>query len=52
MEIFNLFQSETDIGPDGNEPPGYEQTRAARVGKTIGASQMGMSVYELPTRNG
>lgn len=49
MEIFNLFQSETDIGPDGNEPPGYEQTRAARVGKKIGATKMGMSIYELPT---
>jgi uncharacterized cupin superfamily protein len=40
---------ETDVGPEGNEPPGYEQTRAVRVGKKIGASQMGMSVYELPT---
>jgi uncharacterized cupin superfamily protein len=49
MEIFNLFQNETDIGPDGNEPSGYDQTRAARVGKKIGATQMGMSVYELPT---
>jgi uncharacterized cupin superfamily protein len=49
METFNLFQSETDIGPDGNEPPGYEQTRAARVGKKIGATKMGMSIYELPT---
>jgi uncharacterized cupin superfamily protein len=49
MEIINLFQVETDIGPDGNEPPGYEQTRAARVGKTIGATKMGMSIYELPT---
>ena len=49
MEIFNLFNSETDIGPDGDEPPGYEQTRATRVGKRIGATQMGMSVYELPT---
>jgi uncharacterized cupin superfamily protein len=49
MEIFNLFHGETDIGPDGSEPPGYDQTRAARVGKEIGATQMGMSVYELPT---
>ena len=49
MEIFNLFHGETDVGPDGSEPPGYEQTRAARVGKAIGATQMGMSIYELPT---
>jgi uncharacterized cupin superfamily protein len=48
MEIFNLFQGETDVGPDGTEPSGYEQTRAARVGKAIGAKQMGMSIYELP----
>jgi uncharacterized cupin superfamily protein len=48
MEIFNLFNSEMDIGPDGAEPPGYEQTRASRVGKRIGATQLGMSVYELP----
>jgi uncharacterized cupin superfamily protein len=48
MEIFNLFDGETDVGPDGSEPPGYELTRAARVGKRIGAKQLGMSVYELP----
>jgi uncharacterized cupin superfamily protein len=48
MEIFNLFNAETDVGPDGNEPPGYELTRAVRVGKAIGASQLGMSIYELP----
>jgi uncharacterized cupin superfamily protein len=49
MEIFNLFHGATDVGPDGSEPPGYEQTRAARVGKAIGATQLGMSIYELPT---
>jgi uncharacterized cupin superfamily protein len=48
MEIFNLFQNETDIGPEGNEPPGYDETRAARVGKRIGATEIGMTVYELP----
>jgi uncharacterized cupin superfamily protein len=48
MEIFNLLHGETDTGPDGNEPPGYELTRAVRVGKKIGASQLGMSIYELP----
>jgi uncharacterized cupin superfamily protein len=48
VEIFNLFHGETDVGPEGSEPPGYEKTRAARVGKAIGATQMGMSIYELP----
>ena len=49
MEIFNLFKGETDTGPSGDEPPGYELTRAARVGKAIGATRLGMSIYELPT---
>ena len=48
MEIFNLFHGEADVGPGGDEPPGYELTRAVRVGKKIGAKQMGMSIYELP----
>jgi uncharacterized cupin superfamily protein len=48
MEIFNLFHGETDVGAEGDEPPGYELTRAARVGKRIGATRLGMSVYELP----
>jgi len=47
MEIFNLFTGETDEGPDGTEPDGY-LFRAVRVGKKIGASRLGMSVYELP----
>ena len=46
METFNLFTGATDEGPDGNEPDGY-LCRAVRVGKKIGAKQMGMSVYEL-----
>ena len=49
MEIFNLFHDEADVGPSGDEPPGYELTRAARVGKAIGATRIGMSIYELPT---
>ena len=49
MEIFNLFHGETEVGPSGDEPPGYELTRAARVGKAIGASRLGLSVYDLPT---
>jgi uncharacterized cupin superfamily protein len=46
MEIFNVFSGETDDGPDGNEPDGYA-CRVVRVGRKIGAAQMGMSVYEL-----
>jgi uncharacterized cupin superfamily protein len=49
MEIFNLFQGEADVGPSGDEPPGYELTRAARVGKAIGATRLGLSIYDLPT---
>jgi uncharacterized cupin superfamily protein len=48
MEIFNLFHGELDMGPEGDEPPGYEQVRAVRVGNKIGASRIGLSVYELP----
>src|SRR4051794_21488008 len=48
MELFNLFTAEADTGPEGNEPPGYELTRAVRVGPKIGASLLGMSIYELP----
>jgi uncharacterized cupin superfamily protein len=47
MEIFNLFTDKTDEEPDGNEPDGY-LCRTVRVGKKIGASRLGMSVYELP----
>jgi uncharacterized cupin superfamily protein len=47
MEIFNLFTGETDIGPEGNEPPGYLCT-AARLGPKLGGSRLGMSVYDLP----
>ena len=49
MEIFNLFHGEVDVGPSGDEPPGYELTRAARVGKAIGATRLGLSIYDLPT---
>ena len=48
MEIFNLFHGELDELPAGGEPPGYELGRAARVGRKIGASQIGLSIYELP----
>ena len=49
MEIFNLFHGEADVGASGDEPPGYELTRAARVGKAIGATRLGLSIYDLPT---
>jgi len=48
MEIFNLFHGEADVGPSGDEPPGYELTRGARVGKAIGAKRLGLSIYDLP----
>ncbi len=47
MEIFNLFTGETDEGPGDGEPDGF-RCSAVRVGKKIGASRMGMSIYELP----
>ena len=48
MEIFNLFRGEPDVAPSGDEPPGYELTRAARVGKAIGATRLGLTIYDLP----
>ncbi len=45
METFDLFSGETDEGPQ--EEPGY-RCRAARVGSKVGASRLGMSVYDLP----
>ncbi len=47
MDVFNLFTGATDIGPDPNDPPGYACS-AVRVGQKIGASRLGLSVYELP----
>jgi uncharacterized cupin superfamily protein len=44
---FNLFGDATDVAPDESDPPGY-RCRAARLGPRLGASLMGMSVYELP----
>jgi uncharacterized cupin superfamily protein len=48
MEIYNLFHGELDELSEGGEPPGYELGRAVRVGRKIGAAQLGLSVYELP----
>lgn len=47
MQTYNLFDGETDIGPDGTKPPGY-LARAARLGPKLGASLLGMSIYDLP----
>ena len=47
METYNLFNGETDVGPDGSEPPGY-RCHAARLGPRLGASRLRMSVYDLP----
>jgi uncharacterized cupin superfamily protein len=46
METFNLFRGATDAPPDGSEPPGY-LCSAARLGPKLGASRLGMSVYDL-----
>lgn len=44
-ETFNLFHGETQDVPSG--APG-DRGRAARVGRILGATRLGMSVYELP----
>jgi uncharacterized cupin superfamily protein len=45
MQTFNLFNGETEGVPQG--APGDRGT-AARVGSKLGASRLGMSVYDLP----
>jgi len=47
MDVFNIFTGKTDLPPDANDPDGYACS-AVRVGQKIGASRLGMSVYELP----
>jgi uncharacterized cupin superfamily protein len=47
MRTFNLFNGETDTGPDGTEPAGY-LAHGVRLGPTLGASLLGMSIYDLP----
>ena len=47
MQTFNLFDGETDTPPDGTEPPGY-LCHAVRLGPKLGASLLGMSIYDLP----
>jgi uncharacterized cupin superfamily protein len=45
LKTFNLFNGETDAVPAG--APG-DRGQAARVGSKLGASRLGMSVYDLP----
>lgn len=47
MQTFNLHDDDTDTGPDGTEPPGY-LSHTARLGPKLGASRLGMSIYDLP----
>jgi uncharacterized cupin superfamily protein len=47
MDIFNLFADETDTGPEEADPLGY-RCRASRLGPKLGATRIGMSVYDLP----
>ena len=47
MQTFNLFTDKTDTGPDGDEPPGYLCV-VAKLGPKLGATRLGMSVYDLP----
>jgi uncharacterized cupin superfamily protein len=45
LKTFNLFHGETEAVPAG--APG-DRGQAARVGSKLGASRLGMSVYDLP----
>lgn len=47
MEIFNFFTGGTDEHAGDETPDGY-RCNAASIGKRIGATRMGMTVYELP----
>ena len=47
MNVFNLFDGATETPADPNDPLGYACS-AVRVGPKIGASKLGMSIYELP----
>ncbi|HUJ55889.1 MAG TPA: cupin domain-containing protein [Gaiellaceae bacterium] len=47
MSVVNLFAVEAEVGPDGSEPAGYLAS-AVRLGPKLGASQLGMTVYDLP----
>jgi uncharacterized cupin superfamily protein len=47
MEIFNLFTGEPDDHSTEKTPDGY-RCNAVSIGKRIGATRMGMTIYELP----
>ena len=47
MDTFNLFTGSAETPPDGTEPPGYACS-ATRLGPKLGASRLGMSLYDLP----
>jgi uncharacterized cupin superfamily protein len=47
MDVFNIFDGDTELQPDETDPPGY-RGRAVRVGPKIGATRLGMSLMELP----
>src|SRR5579862_1135529 len=47
MEIFNVLTGEMDDLSTEKTPDGY-RCNAASIGKRLGASRLGMTVYELP----
>jgi uncharacterized cupin superfamily protein len=47
MEIFNIFTGKMDEHASDETPDGF-RCNAVSFGKRIGASRMGMTVYELP----
>lgn len=47
MEIFNFLTGETDDHSTEKTPDGF-RCSAVSIGKRIGASHMGMTVYESP----
>ena len=48
MDVFNIFQAEVEYTKDATQPDGYD-CGGVRVGPKVGASRLGLSVYELPT---
>jgi uncharacterized cupin superfamily protein len=45
MDTFNLFRDATKA--DESDPPGF-RVQSARLGPKLGASRLGMTVYDLP----
>ncbi|MBV8066100.1 MAG: hypothetical protein JOY73_11285, partial [Actinobacteria bacterium] len=46
MDVFNIFSGEPE-DLSGDDPEGY-RSHSVRVGPKIGASRLGMSIYDLP----